>query len=85
MCAMATSTDEAKTPPTFRRVDDMPAADVRAWLASVDTFLVDCDGVMWRGTHKISGSADTIEALRAAGKRVVFVVRHCLALIGTPC
>ena len=56
--------------------DELSETDARAWMASVDTFLVDCDGVMWRGTVPIPGSSDTIDALRAAGKRVVFVVRH---------
>lgn len=41
-----------------------------------DAFLIDLDGVVWRGDSPIDGSAETIEALRAAGKRVVFVTNN---------
>ena len=66
------ATQSVSRPPRF---EDMDVDARRAWLAGIDTFLVDCDGVMWRGTVAIPGSADAIAYLRGAGKRVVFVVR----------
>jgi hypothetical protein len=42
--------------------------EVKAWLDGLDAFLVDCDGVLWRGNDGIAGVADTYETLRAAGK-----------------
>lgn len=53
---------------------DFPA--FRAWLDATDTLLVDCDGVLWRATDGIPGVAETVEALRAAGKRVFFVTNN---------
>ncbi len=41
-----------------------------------DGFLVDLDGVVWRGEEAIAGAAETIEMLRDMGKRVVFVTNN---------
>src|SRR3989442_5375303 len=41
-----------------------------------DGFLIDLDGVVWRGDQPIEGAADTIAALRDAGKRVVFLTNN---------
>jgi HAD superfamily hydrolase (TIGR01450 family) len=41
-----------------------------------DAFLVDLDGVVWRGEEAIAGAAETIEILRGSGKRVVFVTNN---------
>jgi HAD superfamily hydrolase (TIGR01450 family) len=41
-----------------------------------DAFLVDLDGVVWRGEQPIDGAADTINELRDAGKRVVFLTNN---------
>jgi phosphoglycolate/pyridoxal phosphate phosphatase family enzyme len=49
---------------------------LREWLAGVDTFLVDCDGVLWRATDGVDGVSHTVDALRAAGKRVYFVTNN---------
>lgn len=38
-----------------------------------DAFLLDLDGVVWRGEAPIAGAAEAIDELREAGKRVVFV------------
>lgn len=39
----------------------------------VDGFVIDLDGTVYRGNSAIPGAAETIRALRAAGKRVVFL------------
>jgi 4-nitrophenyl phosphatase/phosphoglycolate phosphatase len=42
----------------------------------VDVFIFDCDGVIWRGDSLIDGIPDTLEKLRAAGKRLFFVTNN---------
>lgn len=39
-------------------------------------FVVDLDGVVWRGDHAIPGSPETLTALRDAGKRVLYVTNN---------
>ncbi|XP_067830189.1 pyridoxal phosphate phosphatase isoform X1 [Heptranchias perlo] len=46
-------------------------------LAAVDSFLFDCDGVMWDGARAIGGAAEVVSALKARGKRVYFVSNNC--------
>jgi HAD superfamily hydrolase (TIGR01450 family) len=46
------------------------------WLASLDTFLFDVDGVLWRGGVGVPGVGATIAALEAAGKRCFFVTNN---------
>jgi phosphoglycolate/pyridoxal phosphate phosphatase family enzyme len=45
-------------------------------LDRTNTFIFDCDGVIWLGDSLIDGSARTIERLRALGKRVFFVTNN---------
>ncbi len=48
----------------------MPIAD------DFDGFLIDLDGVVWLGREPIAGSAETLAALLAAGKELVFVTNN---------
>ena len=48
----------------------MPIAD------DFDGFLIDLDGVVWIGREPIPGSAETLAALLAAGKELVFVTNN---------
>src|SRR2546427_216135 len=41
-----------------------------------DGFLLDLDGVVWRGEQPIEGAGETVEELREAGKRVVFLTNN---------
>lgn len=43
---------------------------------SYDTFLFDCDGVLWRGSDLLPGSTRTLALLRAQGKRLFFVTNN---------
>ncbi|KAI4311854.1 hypothetical protein MLD38_036717 [Melastoma candidum] len=45
-------------------------------LDSVDAFLFDCDGVIWRGDSLIDGVAETLSFLRSKGKKLVFVTNN---------
>ena len=44
----------------------------------VDTFIFDCDGVIWRGNEAIPGVKETLAALRRAGKRCFFVTNSAV-------
>jgi HAD superfamily hydrolase (TIGR01450 family) len=41
-----------------------------------DGFLIDLDGVVWIGPDPVPGSPETLNALRAAGKRIAFVTNN---------
>ncbi|KAK3007160.1 hypothetical protein RJ639_017240 [Escallonia herrerae] len=43
---------------------------------SVDAFLFDCDGVIWKGDALIDGVPETLEMLRSKGKKLVFVTNN---------
>jgi 4-nitrophenyl phosphatase len=49
----------------------------RVWSATralqqYDTFIFDCDGVIWNGEMGIAGAADTLQRLHKAGKKLIF-------------
>ena len=54
----------------------MPVADGEVDAAAGRLVCCDLDGVIWRGDTPIPGSADGIEQLRAAGRRVVFTTNN---------
>lgn len=43
---------------------------------SVDVFIFDCDGVIWRGDSLIEGVPEILDQLRAAGKKLFFVTNN---------
>ncbi|KAL2941472.1 Phosphoglycolate phosphatase 1B chloroplastic [Bienertia sinuspersici] len=43
---------------------------------SVETFIFDCDGVIWKGDSLIDGVPETLDMLRSKGKRLVFVTNN---------
>lgn len=46
-------------------------------------WVLDLDGVMWRGAEPITGSAEAVRRIREAGARVLFVTNNAYAAIGT--
>jgi phosphoglycolate/pyridoxal phosphate phosphatase family enzyme len=46
------------------------------WISGIDAFLLDCDGVLWRGDAAIPGAHEMIALMRSLGKRVVFVTNN---------
>ncbi|KAF3001589.1 hypothetical protein E8E14_003323 [Neopestalotiopsis sp. 37M] len=52
------------------------AAALNEFIDRFDTFLFDCDGVLWSGDHVFEGTVETLELLRSRGKRVVFVTNN---------
>ncbi|KAJ0406846.1 hypothetical protein P43SY_008868 [Pythium insidiosum] len=59
--------------PSIRRLDK---GSFRSWLSGLDAFLLDCDGVLWRGDAMIPGADKMIKLMRSLGKRVVFVTNN---------
>ncbi|CAK7264304.1 p-nitrophenyl phosphatase [Sporothrix epigloea] len=49
---------------------------ISAFLDKFDTFLIDCDGVLWSGDHVFDGIPETIKLLQNKGKRTVFVTNN---------
>ncbi|KAF9531177.1 p-nitrophenyl phosphatase [Crepidotus variabilis] len=41
-----------------------------------DTWLFDCDGVLWRGDHLIEGVVEVLDLLRRRNKKIVFVTNN---------
>ncbi|XP_022724543.1 phosphoglycolate phosphatase 2 isoform X2 [Durio zibethinus] len=50
--------------------------NAKALLDSVDAFLFDCDGVIWKGDKLIDGVSQTLDLLRSKGKKLVFVTNN---------
>ncbi len=48
-----------------------------------ETWLIDLDGVIWRGNSLIAGSDEAVAALRTANKRVVFFTNNSFPLVSS--
>lgn len=53
-----------------------PIPSFPSWWSSLDCVLLDCDGVLWAGAEVVPGAPAAVEAFRASGKQVFFVVSH---------
>lgn len=45
-------------------------------MLQVEAFIFDCDGVIWRGDTLIPGVPETLDMLRKAGKKLIFVTNN---------
>mmetsp|Transcript_13164 Transcript_13164/g.23200 ORF Transcript_13164/g.23200 Transcript_13164/m.23200 type:complete len:365 (-) Transcript_13164:136-1230(-) len=45
-------------------------------LANLDCILFDCDGVLWQGDNVVPGATNALNALRAQGKRLLFITNN---------
>uniref|UniRef100_A0A0E0LZ05 phosphoglycolate phosphatase n=1 Tax=Oryza punctata TaxID=4537 RepID=A0A0E0LZ05_ORYPU len=54
----------------------LTAGAARSLVDSVDAFLFDCDGVIWKGDQLIEGVPETLDLLRKMGKKLVFVTNN---------
>nr|TKR90735.1 hypothetical protein D5086_0000230470 [Populus alba] len=52
--------------------------NIRSLFDSVEAFLFDCDGVIWKGDKLIDGVSQTLDWLRSKGKKLVFVTNNSL-------
>ncbi|KAL6992920.1 Phosphoglycolate phosphatase 2 [Sarracenia purpurea var. burkii] len=62
------------TPPSSSQL--LSSHNFRDLFDSVDAFLFDCDGVIWKGDKLIDGVPQTLEMLRFKGKKLVFVTNN---------
>jgi 4-nitrophenyl phosphatase len=51
------------------------------WTAEIHTVLCDLDGVIWLAHQPIDGSVEAVAALRASGRRVLFVTNNSAATL----
>ncbi|KAJ7056859.1 HAD-like domain-containing protein [Mycena amicta] len=59
---------------TARRLSS--SADYDALLEQYDTWMFDCDGVLWHGDRLIEGAIDVLSLLRSRKKQVLFVTNN---------
>ncbi|KAM6501349.1 HAD-like domain containing protein [Amanita muscaria] len=52
------------------------AQDFSTLIDKYDTWMFDCDGVIWRGDHMIEGVIDVLRMLRGRKKKIVFVTNN---------
>jgi phosphoglycolate phosphatase len=64
------------TAPAGPRAAELTPALGKDLLGSVGAFIFDCDGVIWRGDSVLEGVPETLAALRALGKKLVFVTNN---------
>ncbi|CAG8552988.1 8797_t:CDS:2 [Acaulospora morrowiae] len=50
--------------------------DYESFLEKFDTFLLDCDGVLWHGNTLLPGVREVLALLRQKGKRLIFVTNN---------
>ncbi|KAK9919206.1 hypothetical protein M0R45_027816 [Rubus argutus] len=58
------------------RATAQPLKNADELIDSVETFIFDCDGVIWKGDKLIDGVPETLDMLRSKGKRLVFVTNN---------
>ncbi|XP_043724663.1 phosphoglycolate phosphatase 1A, chloroplastic-like isoform X2 [Telopea speciosissima] len=58
------------------RASAQPLKNAEELINSVETFIFDCDGVIWKGDSLIDGVPETLDMLRSRGKRLVFVTNN---------
>ncbi|CAN6483157.1 unnamed protein product [Victoria cruziana] len=58
------------------RASAEPLKNAEELINSVETFIFDCDGVIWKGDKLIDGVPETLDMLREKGKRLVFVTNN---------
>ncbi|KAG4211466.1 hypothetical protein ERO13_A02G108400v2 [Gossypium hirsutum] len=61
---------------TRTKASAQPLENADELIASVETFIFDCDGVIWKGDKLIDGVPETLDMLRSKGKRLVFVTNN---------
>ena len=70
-CGMSSSTVHF-----CNNIELMDNSEIQKFIASFDTVLSDCDGVLWAGGQAIEGSREAIKAFRNLGKQVIFVTNN---------
>lgn len=50
-------------------------AEYETLLSNYDTWLFDCDGVLWRGDQVIDGAIQALSILRQRGKEILLLIQ----------
>ncbi|XP_049852187.1 uncharacterized protein LOC126329924 [Schistocerca gregaria] len=56
-----------------QHVEEISTKNIKSIIDSVDTILLDCDGVIWNENEIISGTPDTINWLKSLNKRIFYI------------
>ncbi|XP_044729504.1 glycerol-3-phosphate phosphatase-like [Chrysoperla carnea] len=75
---MSREDHDAKT--KVQNLSTLKSNDIKAFLASFDTVICDCDGVLWRLDKAIPGSPETLNKFRQLGKKVYFITNNNIKL-----
>ncbi|KAL3323665.1 hypothetical protein AABB24_038029 [Solanum stoloniferum] len=67
---------EASKSSFVTKASAQPLTNPAELIDSVETFIFDCDGVIWKGDKLIDGVPETLNLLREKGKRLVFVTNN---------
>jgi phosphoglycolate/pyridoxal phosphate phosphatase family enzyme len=67
---------ESLSPTVIKTEKLTPQTAEKLLLSTVDVFIFDCDGVIWKGDSLIPGIPNVIAKLRAAGKKIFFVTNN---------
>lgn len=54
----------------------LSAAEGPAVLEGVSTLVLDCDGVLWRGSELMPGTVQALQRFREMGKRLLFLTNN---------
>ncbi|KAF3652481.1 Phosphoglycolate phosphatase 1A, chloroplastic [Capsicum annuum] len=68
--------ESAKSRIVTKASSTQPLTNPGELIDSVETFIFDCDGVIWKGDKLIDGVPETLDLLREKGKRLVFVTNN---------
>ncbi|BFF97021.1 glycerol-3-phosphate phosphatase [Drosophila madeirensis] len=55
---------------------ELSNSKVTEWLASFDTVITDCDGVLWIYGNALEGSVDVMNQFKAMGKKIYFCTNN---------
>jgi len=50
--------------------------DYESLIEKYDTWMFDCDGVLWHGDRPVEGAVEVLDTLRKRGKRLLFVTNN---------
>ncbi|GFG35743.1 hypothetical protein Cfor_05197 [Coptotermes formosanus] len=65
----------------LRDISSFNEEEMDAFLASFDTVLTDCDGVLWIGNTPLEGSVQVINRFKELGKKVFLVSNNCISTV----